>query len=140
ERMMIEEGFGRDKDSVTAAKYKLAQLDESLLRLCRLCVSIKMHCQGMTVEEGTKFFMENCYYEEKPAQQEAIRGTFDPGYLYYSLGKFMILKLREDYKKQEGASYSLQKFNDAMTDNGMLPIPMLRESLLKDKNLWKGSV
>jgi uncharacterized protein (DUF885 family) len=136
EKMMVDEGFGKDKDSITAAKFRLAQLDESLLRFCRLCVSIKMHCQGMTLEEGTKFFMENCYYEEKPAQQEAIRGTFDPGYLYYTLGKLMILKLREDYKKQEGAGYTLQKFNDAFIDNGMPPVPLMREILLKDKKLW----
>jgi uncharacterized protein (DUF885 family) len=96
-----------------------------------------MHCEGMPVEEATKFFMDNCYYERKPAEQEAIRGTFDPGYLYYSLGKFMILKLRDDYKKQEGSGYTLQKFHDEMLNNGMPPIPMLREILLKDKNLWK---
>lgn len=136
EKMMLEEGFGADKDSVTAAKYKLAQLDESLLRFCRLCVSLKLHCEGMSVEEATKFFMDNCYYERKPAEQEAIRGTYDPGYLNYSLGKLMILKLRDDYKKQEGSNYSLQKFNDAIIDNGMPPIPMLRQILLKDKNLW----
>ncbi|HEY3250596.1 MAG TPA: DUF885 family protein, partial [Ignavibacteria bacterium] len=136
ERMMVEEGFGRDKDSITAAKYKLAQLDESLLRLCRLCVSVKMHCERMSVEEATKFFMDNCYYERKPAEQEAIRGTFDPGYLNYSLGKFMILKLRDDYKKQEGSNYSLQKFHDKMLNSGMPPVPMLREILLKDKNIW----
>ena len=48
----------------------------------------------MTVDEATKFFEENCYYEHKPARQEAIRGAFDPGYLYYTLGKLQILKLR----------------------------------------------
>ena len=137
ERMMVEEGFGRDKDSVTAAKYRLAQLDESLLRLCRLCVSVKMHCQGMTIDEAAKFFMDNCYYEKKPAEQEAIRGTYDPGYLYYSLGKLMILKLREDYKKQEGADYSIRKFHDAVLDNGMPPVPLLREILINNKNTWK---
>ena len=52
------------------------QSDEALLRLCRLCVSIKTHCEGMTVDEATKFFEENCYYEHKPARQEAIRGHF----------------------------------------------------------------
>jgi uncharacterized protein (DUF885 family) len=137
EKMMVDEGFGADKDSVTAAKFRLAQLDESLLRLCRLCVSIKMHCQGMSVDDATKFFMENCYYEEKPARQEAIRGTYDPGYLYYSLGKLMILKLREDFKKQEGSGYSLKQFNDNFINNGMPPVPLLREILLTDKNARK---
>ncbi len=137
EKMIIDEGYGSDKDSIIAAKYRLAQLDESLLRLCRLCVSVKMHCLGMSVDDATKFFMENCYYEEKPARQEAIRGTYDPGYLYYTLGKLMILKLREDYKKQEGSSYTLKKFNDNFINNGMPPVPLMREILLEDKNIWK---
>ncbi len=137
EQMMIEEGFGKDKDVITAAKYKLAQLDESLLRYCRLCVSIMMHTQGMSVEDGTQFFMDNCYYERKPAESEAIRGTYDPGYLYYTLGKLMLLKLREDFKFQEGDSYSLKKFHDTVLNYGSPPIPLLREVILTDKNTWK---
>ena len=97
-----------------ATKYRMAQADEALLRLCRLCVSIKMHTQGMSVEDGAKFFRDNCYYEDKPAHSEAMRGTFDPGYLNYTLGKLQILKLRADYKAQEGASFSLEKFHDEM--------------------------
>jgi uncharacterized protein (DUF885 family) len=64
------------------------------------------------------------------------RGTYDPGYLFYTLGKLQILKLQEDYKKQEGNNYNLQKFNDAMLDNGMPPIQIMRELLLKDKTIW----
>jgi uncharacterized protein (DUF885 family) len=137
EQIMMDEGFAKNGDEKKWAKYKLAQLDEALLRLCRFVVSIKMHCYGMTVDEATKFFMENCYYEEKPAKQEAIRGTYDAGYLYYSLGKLMVLKLREDYKKQEGSQYELKKFNDEVISHGMPPIPLLREIMLKDKNIWK---
>ena len=73
---------------------------------------------------------------DKPSRQEALRGTYDPGYLFYTLGKLQILKLREDYKKQEGSNYNLQKFNDAMLDNGMPPIQILREILLKDEKIW----
>jgi uncharacterized protein (DUF885 family) len=91
----------------------------------------------MNVEEATKLFMNNWYQGDKPSRQEALRGTFDPGYLFYTLGKLQILKLREDYKKQEGSNYSLQKFNDAMMDNGMPPIEIMRELLLKDKKTWK---
>lgn len=68
----------------------------------------------MTVEEGTKFFEDNCYYEQKPARSEAIRGSYDPGYLYYTLGKLQVLKLRRDWQAQEGAKYSLQGFHDEM--------------------------
>jgi len=136
EPMMLDQGFGNNGDSVEAAKYRLAQSGDALLRICRLCVSVKMHCQGMTVDEGTKFFMDNWYQGDKPSGQEALRGTFDPGYLFYTIGKLEILKLRDDYKKQEGSDFSLKKFHDEVLDHGMPPIRLLREKLLKDKNTW----
>jgi len=130
EQMMLEEGYGKSEDPKVMAKYKMAQLSESLLRLCRLVVSIKEHTAGWSVKEGTKFFMANCYYEEKPAYEEALRGTFDPGYLSYSLGKLQLLALREDVKKRQGKYFSLRKFHDQATDNGMLPVQLLRKALL----------
>jgi uncharacterized protein (DUF885 family) len=140
EQMMVDEGFGSDPaanaQETRAAKYRLAQIDEALLRLCRFCVSIKMHCQGMKVDDATKFFQENCYYEPKPARQEAMRGTFDPEYLYYTLGKLEIFKLREDYRKQQGSNFSLQKFHDEMLCHGAPPIRLLREVMLKKRSLW----
>jgi len=136
EKMMIDEGYGNNGDSIKAAKYRLAQSGDALLRICRLCVSEKMHCEGMTVDQGTKFFMDNWYQGEKPSHQEAMRGCFDPGYLFYTIGKLEILKLRDDYKKQEGNNFSLKKFHDKILDNGMPPIRLLRELLLKDKNSW----
>lgn len=136
EKMMIDQGFGNNGDSIKAAKYAMAQSGDALLRLCRLCVSIKMHCQGMTLAEGTKFFMDNWYQGEKPSYQEALRGTFDPGYLFYTVGKLQILKLRDDYSKQEGANFSLKSFHDQLMDNGMPPVRLLREVLLKDQNTW----
>src|SRR3984893_6190594 len=123
-------------DVKRAAKYRMAQADEAMLRLCRLCGSIKMHTQKMTVDEATKFFEDNCYYEEKPARAEAMRGTFDPGYLNYTLGKLQILKLRDDYKAQEGTNFSLQKFHNELLNHGMPPIRLLREIMLKDKSKW----
>jgi uncharacterized protein (DUF885 family) len=141
EKLMIDEGYGTvanptEADEKRAAKYRLAQSDEALLRLCRLCVAIKMHTQKMSVEEATRFFRENCYYEEKPARAEAMRGTFDPGYLNYTLGKLQILKLRDDYKAQEGANFSAQKFHNELLNHGMPPIRLLRELMLKDKSKW----
>ncbi|MFL6528188.1 MAG: DUF885 family protein, partial [Chthoniobacterales bacterium] len=76
------------------------------------------------------------YYEEKPARAEAMRGTFNPEYFSYTLGKLQILKLRDDYKAQEGDGFSLEKFHDAVLDHGMMPIRLLREVLLKDKSQW----
>jgi uncharacterized protein (DUF885 family) len=136
EKMMLDEGYGNNGDPIRAAKYRLAQSGDALLRLCRLCVSVKTHCQGMTVEQGTQFLMDNWYQGEKPSHQEALRGTFDPGYLYYTIGKLEILKLRTDYQAQEGENFSLLKFHDRILDNGMPPIILLRELLLKDKNSW----
>jgi uncharacterized protein (DUF885 family) len=136
ERMMLDEGYGNNGDSVRAAKFRLAQSGDALLRLCRLCVSVKTHTQGMNVDEATKFFMENWHQGEKPSRQEALRGTFDPGYLFYTVGKLEILKLRSDYQQQEGSSYSLQKFHDLLLDNGQPPIRLLREILLKDSTTW----
>ena len=143
EQMMIEQGYGSptgaspsEEDTKRAAKYRMAQADEALLRLCRLCVSIKMHTQNMSVDEATKFFQNNCYYEEKPAHSEAMRGTFDPGYPNYTLGKLQILKLRDDYKAQQGDEFSLQKFHNELLNHGMPPIRLLREIMLKDKNKW----
>jgi uncharacterized protein (DUF885 family) len=143
EQMMLDEGFGAGPahgataaDRVRAAKYRLAQSDEALLRICRLCVSVKMHCEGMSLDDATRFFEENCYYEPKPARQEAIRGTFDPGYLYYTLGKLEFLKLRADYQKQEGASYSLWQFHDEALRHGTPPVRLLREVMLKDPKEW----
>ncbi len=136
EQMAVDQGYGQtvgggEKD-VEGAKYRLAQSDEALLRVCRLCVSIKLHTQGMSVGEATKFFMDNCYYEEKPARQEALRGTFDPGYLFYTVGKLEILKLRRDFQEQEGDAYTLKRFHDAVTDHGQPPVRFLREILLRD--------
>ena len=143
EQMMIEQGYGSatgsspsEEDTKRAAKYRMAQADEALLRLCRLCVSIKIHTQNMSVDEATKFFQDNCYYEQKPARSEAMRGTFDPGYLNYTLGKLQILKLRDDYKAQQGDEFSLQKFHNELLNHGMPPIRLLREIMLKDQSKW----
>jgi uncharacterized protein (DUF885 family) len=143
EKMMIDEGFGApsnsspsEDDAKRAAKYRMAQADEALLRLCRLCVSIKVHTQNMSIDEATKFFQDNCYYEQKPARQEAMRATFDPGYLNYTLGKLQILKLRDDYKAQQGDDFSLQKFHNELLSHGMPPIRLLREIMLKDQSKW----
>ncbi|WP_345949177.1 DUF885 domain-containing protein [Mucilaginibacter sp. PAMB04274] len=136
EKMLVDEGYGNTGDPVKAAKYRIAQSGEALLRLCRLCVSVKTHTQGISVDEGTKFFRDNWYQGDKPSRQEALRGTFDPGYLFYTIGKLELLKLREDYKKQEGAKFSLKKFHDMILDNGMPQVRMLRRLMLKDKRTW----
>lgn len=141
EQMVVDEGFpdplpGEPDHQLRAAKYQLAQSAEALLRYCRLVCSVRLHTQGMTVDEATHFFVENCHYAEEPSRQEAIRGTFDPGYLFYALGKLQILKLREDWRKQEGSSFTLQRFHDEFLSHGAPPVPVVRRLMLKDPKLW----
>jgi hypothetical protein len=141
EQMVLDAGFpgspaSAPDASLRAAKYRLAQSDEALLRVCRLCCAIKLHCFDMTVDEAARFFTDNCYYEPKPARQEAMRGTFDPGYGFYTLGKLQILKLRRDVAAQEAANFDLQRFHDELLRHGEPPIKMLRELMLKDRNAW----
>jgi uncharacterized protein (DUF885 family) len=147
EQMVIDEGFGQGAGRsatadlrLVADKYRLAQSAEALLRLCRLCVAIKMHAQGMTLEEGTKFFMDHCHYAEAPARSEVNRGTFDPSYCFYTIGKLQLLKLREEYQRQEGANYSLKRFHDEILRHGAPPVRLLREMMLKDSNVWNASL
>ena len=142
EQMLLDEGFaqagaGASREAqVRAAKYRMEQSDEALLRLCRLCCAVKLHCQGASVDEATRFFQENCYFEPKPARAEATRGTYDPGYFSYTLGKLQILKLRRDWQAQEGAAFSLQRFHDELLRYGAPPLRMLREVMLKDSAQW----
>jgi uncharacterized protein (DUF885 family) len=125
--MMLDEGWHEGE-----ARYRLAQLSEALLRDCRFICSIKMHTQKMTVEEAKDFLMENALMAETPAQKEAERGTFDPGYLNYTLGKLMILKLREDWKAQEGDVFSVKRFHDTLLSFGAPPVPLVRQLMLTD--------
>jgi hypothetical protein len=129
EQMMLEEKFGGDD-----YRFKLGQLAEALLRNSRYVASILMHTQGMSVDEATRFIMENAYMEETPARSEAVRGTFDPGYLNYTLGKLLLLKLREDYKAEQGQNFSLQDFHDKVLAYGAPPVPLLRSMLLANDN------
>jgi len=125
EQMMLEEGFAEGDP-----KIKMGQLAEALLRLCRFVVGIRLHTDGMTVEQGTRFFMENAYMGETPSRMEAERGTFDPTYLVYSVGKLAILKLRDDYKRSRGAEYSLREFHDRLLSNGNAPIRVHRQMMM----------
>ncbi len=127
EEMMLETEYGRDDPALW-----LTQLLEALVRNCRYLCSLGMHTQGMTVDEATQFFQAHAYMEEHPARREALRGTFDPGYLNYTLGKLMLLKLRQDWRRQEGSAYSLRRFHDAALSWGAPPVPLLRQVMLNE--------
>jgi uncharacterized protein (DUF885 family) len=125
EQMMIEAGFGRQDYSI-----KLGQLAESLVRLARFVVCIKLHAEDMSVEQGVRFFRDEAFMEEASARREAERGTFDPTYLVYSVGKLMLLKLRQDYKQQQGKAFSLRTFHDTLLAQGTAPFWLHRELML----------
>lgn len=123
EQMMIEAGFKRNDPLV-----RLGQLAESLVRLGRLIVGIRLHAEDWSVEQSVRFFREEAFLEEATARREAERGTFDPGYVVYALGKLMLLKLRDDCRKRRG--FSLREFHDRLLDNGSVPLWLHRRLLL----------
>ncbi|MBI3278262.1 MAG: DUF885 domain-containing protein, partial [Acidobacteria bacterium] len=125
EQMMVEEGFGAGDPAV-----RLAQLQEALVRDCRYMAGIKLHTQGWTVPTAARLFEEKAFLEPANAYEEARRGAYDPTYLYYTLGKLEIYKLREDYKRAKGRAYSLRDFHDVFIRQGGVPLPLMRQILL----------
>jgi uncharacterized protein (DUF885 family) len=125
EQMMVDQGFGGGDP-----KIRLAQLQEALLRDCRYVVGIKLHTQGMTVEQGTRVFMEQAFEEQAVSFEEARRGAWNPTYLYYTLGKLEIQKLRDDYQRRYPDS-KVKAFHTAFVEQGGLPIPLVRRLLFR---------
>ena len=125
EQMVIDEGFHADDP-----RYRLAQLQDALLRDVRFIVGIRMHTAGMTVAEAEELFVREGYQPRPVARSESKRGTSDPTYGYYTMGKLMILKLREDYRRMKGERFSLQEFHDGFIKLGPLPLPLVRKAML----------
>lgn len=129
EQMMIEQGFGGND-----LRYKLAQLSEALLRDCRWVAGIKLHTEGWTVDQATELFVTKGFQERANAFEEARRGTYNPTYLYYTLGKLMIYKLRGDYQAKLGPAYSMKKFHDIFLQQGSIPLKLVRRVMLGSDN------
>ncbi len=127
EQMMIEAGFGRQDPTI-----RLGQLAEALIRLVRFIVCIKLHAEDMSVEQGVRYFRDEAFMEEGSARREAERGAFDPTYLVYTVGKLMLLKLRQDYKQQQGKAFSLRSFHDTLLGQGTAPFWLHRQLMLGD--------
>jgi uncharacterized protein (DUF885 family) len=125
EQMMLDEGYGKGD-----LKLRLGQLQDALLRNARFIAGIQMHTGQMTVDQAVEFFVKEGYQVRPVAEKEAKRGTSDPTYLVYTLGKLEILKLREDYKNLKGGTYTLQGFHDAFLQQGYPPIKIVRRALL----------
>jgi len=128
EQMVIDEGFHADDP-----RYRLAQLQDALLRDARFIVGIRMHTQGMTIAQAQEFFEKQGYQPRPVAVSETKRGTSDATYGYYTMGKLAVLKLRDDYRRKMGAEYSLQDFHDRFIALGPLPLPLVREALLGER-------
>jgi uncharacterized protein (DUF885 family) len=125
EQMMLDEGYGNGD-----LKLRLGQLQDALLRDARYIAGIQMHTGRMTMDEAIDFFVKEGHQVRPVAEKEAKRGTSDPTYLVYTLGKLEILKLRDDYKKLKGPKYTLQSFHDAFLQQGYPPIKIVRRALL----------
>ncbi|MGH9503280.1 MAG: DUF885 domain-containing protein [Terriglobales bacterium] len=126
EQMMLDEGYGNHDP-----KLRLGQLLDALLRNARYIVGIEMHTGKMTLRQGQDFFVNEGFQVPPVAEVEAERATSDPTYLYYTLGKLQILKLRADYRKQQGSKFNLQEFHDRFMRQGSVPIKIIRKSMLE---------
>jgi uncharacterized protein (DUF885 family) len=127
EQMMLDEGYGHGDPEL-----RVGQLLDALLRDCRYIVGVQMHTGAMSYEESIGFFMKEGYMSRDYAERETKRGTADPTYLVYTLGKLEILKLRNDYQKRLGTAFSLQQFHDKFMQQGGVPIKLIRHAMLGD--------
>ncbi len=138
EQMMLDQGYGQPgagaKDTREAKLIRLGQLQDALLRDARFIVGIQMHTGTMTLDQAREFFVSQGYQSREIAGVETKRGTSDPTYLYYTLGKLEILKLRADVEKKEGKNFSLQKFHDEFLRQGFPPIAIIRRAMLKENS------
>ncbi|MDQ1450489.1 MAG: hypothetical protein QOK38_355 [Acidobacteriaceae bacterium] len=138
EQMMLDEGYGQPgagaKDAREAKLIRLGQLQDALLRDARFIVGIQMHTGNMTLDQARSFFVNEGYQSREIADVETKRGTADPTYLYYTLGKLEILKLRADVEKKEGNNFSLQNFHDEFLRQGFPPIAIIRRAMLGDNS------
>lgn len=127
EEMMYDAGVGNNSPEV-----HIGQLQNALLRNVRFISAIGLHARGMTVEASKAMFMRDGLQDEGNAEQQAVRGTFDPGYLKYTLGKLIIRKLHADWREKEGAAYSPRRFHDTFLSYQCAPLPAIRALMLGD--------
>jgi uncharacterized protein (DUF885 family) len=138
EQMMLDAGYGQPgtgaKDEREAKLLRLGQLQDALLRNARFIVGIQMHTGKMTFDQAVEFFQKEGYQSKETAMVETKRGTADPTYLYYTLGKLEIMKLREDMKQKQGSAFSLEQFHNEFLKQGFPPIKIVRAAMLGDNS------
>ncbi|MRI90939.1 DUF885 domain-containing protein [Aggregicoccus sp. 17bor-14] len=131
EQMMLDEGYGGT--GPVADKLRLNQLALYLQRLARYMVGLQLHTRGMTYEQAVSFFEKEAYMERVNAEREAKRGTSDPTYLVYALGKHMLMDLREEAKARWGKDFTLQRFHDQVVSYGYPPVPIVRRLMFEQE-------
>lgn len=124
EQMMIEQGFDQANP-----KLHLMQLQDALLRDCRFLAAFGMHAQGMSLADATTMMQHECHQSSVAAYKEARRGTADPQYYAYTLGKLMILHLRDDMRAHQGSTFSLAAFHDGLLGAGLVPMKIIRREM-----------
>ena len=127
EEMMWEAGLGNGDPQI-----HIGQLSNALLRDCRFLSAIGMHSKGMTMAQSKQMFIEQCFQDEGTADQQAARGTYDPAYLNYTMGKLMIRKLRADWTASHGGREGWKAFHDAFLNYGGPPIPLVRQAMMNE--------
>lgn len=135
EQMMLDEGLAQSvypKDERQQKMLRLGQLQDALLRNARFVVGIKLHTGQMTMDQAIDFFVKEGYQSRAVGLVETKRGTSDPTYLYYTLGKLEILKLRADVQAKQGKSFNLKQFHDSFMQQGFAPIKIVRHAMLHD--------
>jgi hypothetical protein len=125
EEMMWDAGLGNGDPET-----HIGELSNALLRDCRFLSAIGMHARGMTQADSYKMFREQCYQDEGNSDQQAARGTYDPAYLNYTLGKLMIRKLRDDWTATRGGRKAWKQFHDQFLSYGGPPIPLVRGAMM----------
>lgn len=128
EEMMADAGLDEGRPDI-----RIGQLLNALLRNARYLSAIGLHAEGMTVAESHKLFEEKAFSDYGTAAQQSLRGTYDPGYLNYTLGKLMIRKLREDWTKGRGGREAWGQYHDQFLSYGYPPIPLVRQQMLGDE-------
>jgi uncharacterized protein (DUF885 family) len=138
EQMMLDEGYAAPPANATPEQIResklirLGQLQDALLRDARFVNSIKLHTGQFTFDQAVDFFVSDGYQSRSVGLVETKRGTADATYLYYTLGKLQIMKLREDLRKKQGAAFDLQDFHNNLMKQGFAPIKVVRRAMLND--------
>ncbi len=127
EEMMWDSGLGEGDPEV-----HIGQLAKALLRNCRYLSAIGLHTQGWTVAQSRDLFRDECFQDEGTARQQAARGTYDPRYLNYTLGKLQIMRLRDDWTATRGGRSAWKAFHDAFLSYGGAPIPLIRQAMMDE--------